>query len=191
MKSSRLSAKSTISSNSSRSALRMPRIEPFEVDVLAPGELGVEAGTDLQQRADSPRIPQAPSVGSVMRERIFSSVLLPAPLRPITPTTSPALDLEGHVHERPKRVIIAARGISIAMYQRPGGAGRPQQCICQGVPERSVALTSGAYAVAFAEAFYPYGNFRHGGLRSNQRRFREASRRAGWSSSHGWAGTAE
>src|SRR5262245_46853213 len=30
-----------------------------------------------------------PVVGSVMRERIFSNVDLPAPLRPITPTTSP------------------------------------------------------------------------------------------------------
>ncbi len=32
-----------------------------------------------------------PSVGSVMRLRIFSSVLLPAPLRPMMPTTSPRL----------------------------------------------------------------------------------------------------
>src|SRR4030095_6685672 len=30
-----------------------------------------------------------PVVGSVMRERILSSVDLPAPLRPMTPTTSP------------------------------------------------------------------------------------------------------
>ena len=29
------------------------------------------------------------AVGSVMRDRIFSSVLLPAPLRPMMPTTSP------------------------------------------------------------------------------------------------------
>src|ERR1043166_2171248 len=31
----------------------------------------------------------APSVGSVIRDRIFKSVLLPAPLRPMIPTTSP------------------------------------------------------------------------------------------------------
>src|SRR5271157_5042895 len=31
----------------------------------------------------------SPSVGSVIRERIFSSVLFPAPLRPMIPTTSP------------------------------------------------------------------------------------------------------
>ena len=33
-----------------------------------------------------PRISRSPSVGSVIRERIFSSVLLPAPLRPMMPT---------------------------------------------------------------------------------------------------------
>ena len=32
-----------------------------------------------------------PVVGSVMRDRILSSVLLPAPLRPMMPTTSPRL----------------------------------------------------------------------------------------------------
>ena len=36
-----------------------------------------------------PWISAQPVVGSVMRERIFSSVLLPAPLRPMMPTTSP------------------------------------------------------------------------------------------------------
>ena len=45
-----------------------------------------------------------------MRERIFSSVLLPAPLRPMMPTTSPRLDLEGDVPERPerRRLLVAA-----------------------------------------------------------------------------------
>ncbi len=37
-----------------------------------------------------PWISALPVVGSVMRERILSSVLLPAPLRPMMPTTSPA-----------------------------------------------------------------------------------------------------
>ena len=36
-----------------------------------------------------PLISIRPLVGAVMRERIFSSVDLPAPLRPMTPTTSP------------------------------------------------------------------------------------------------------
>ncbi len=38
-----------------------------------------------------PWISAVPLVGSVMRESILSSVLLPAPLRPIMPTTSPRL----------------------------------------------------------------------------------------------------
>ena len=58
-----------------------------EVDVLAPGQLGVEAGADLEQRADpAADRRRGRSVGSVMRERIFSSVLLPAPLRPMRPS---------------------------------------------------------------------------------------------------------
>src|SRR5207302_63753 len=36
-----------------------------------------------------PRTSARPSVGSVIRDRIFSSVLLPAPLWPMTPSTSP------------------------------------------------------------------------------------------------------
>ena len=38
-----------------------------------------------------PKISKRPRVGSVMRERILSSVLFPAPLRPIMPTASPRL----------------------------------------------------------------------------------------------------
>ena len=41
--------------------------------------------------ATRPRILTRPSVGSVMRERILSSVILPAPLRPMMPSTSPRL----------------------------------------------------------------------------------------------------
>jgi hypothetical protein len=36
-----------------------------------------------------PKVSARPLVGSVMRERIFSSVDFPAPLRPMIPTTSP------------------------------------------------------------------------------------------------------
>jgi hypothetical protein len=59
-------------------------------DVLAAAQLLVKAGADLEQRATRPRRMARPSVGSVMRERILSSVLLPAPFRPTMPTTSPA-----------------------------------------------------------------------------------------------------
>ena len=44
-----------------------------------------------------------------MRLRILSSVLLPAPLRPMMPTTSPGCDLERDVLERPE-VLSAASG---------------------------------------------------------------------------------
>ena len=61
-----------------------------QVDVLAAGQLGVEAGADLEQGADAaPQRRRCPRVGSVIRERILSRVVLPAPLRPMTPTTSP------------------------------------------------------------------------------------------------------
>jgi hypothetical protein len=41
--------------------------------------------------ATRPRSRARPFVGSVMRDRIFSSVDLPAPLRPMIPTISPCL----------------------------------------------------------------------------------------------------
>ena len=52
----------------------------------APGEIPVPTSRSEPTR---PRIRAEPTVGSVMRARIFSSVLLPAPLRPMMPTTSP------------------------------------------------------------------------------------------------------
>ncbi len=60
-----------------------------QVDVLSTGQLGVKSSTDLEQRPTRPWIVADPSVGSVIRESSFSSVLLPAPLRPMIPTTSP------------------------------------------------------------------------------------------------------
>ena len=63
-----------------------------EIDVLAAGQFGMEAGADLEQAGDAaPDGDAAPRVGSVMRERIFNSVDLPAPLRPMMPSTSPRL----------------------------------------------------------------------------------------------------
>ena len=60
-----------------------------EEDVLAARQLGMEARADLEQRADAAPHARLAGVGSVMRERIFRSVVLPAPLRPMIPTTSP------------------------------------------------------------------------------------------------------
>ena len=52
--------------------------------------------------ATRPWMSIVPVVGPVIRVRSLSSVLLPAPLRPMIPTTSPGLDLEIDVPERPE-----------------------------------------------------------------------------------------
>ena len=62
-----------------------------EIDILAAGQFRVKAGADFQQAGHAAVIVTRPAVGSVMRLRIFSSVLLPAPLRPMMPTTSPCV----------------------------------------------------------------------------------------------------
>ena len=55
-----------------------------------------------------PWISARPVVGGVIRDRIFSSVLLPAPLRPMMPTTSPAPHLERDVLEGPENVVLGS-----------------------------------------------------------------------------------
>ena len=80
------SANATISSNFRLiSARRHAEDCAVEVNVLSPGQLGMESGADLEQ-ARQPAEAHAAFVGSVIRLRIFSSVLLPAPLRPMMPT---------------------------------------------------------------------------------------------------------
>ena len=105
-----MSANSTISS---KRLLDLPALHvqdrAVQEDVLPAGELRVEAGADLQQRPDpaAQRAPR-PSVGGVIRERIFSRVLLPAPLWPITPEGLAALHLEVDVAERPELLRLLA-----------------------------------------------------------------------------------
>jgi hypothetical protein len=64
----------------------------------------VEAGADLQQGAHPPVDLGLAAVGSVTRDRILSRVLLPAPLRPITPSTwltsSSRANRDGDDHHR-------------------------------------------------------------------------------------------
>ena len=63
----------------------------------------MEAGADLEQGTDSAVQPNlARRSGGVTRDRIFSSVLLPAPLWPMMPNVSPRSDLEVHVAQRPE-----------------------------------------------------------------------------------------
>ena len=63
-----------------------------------------------------------------MRERIFSSVLLPAPLRPMMPTSSPAIDLEGHIAKGPDRAIAGMRVADDAEER----SGARDQLVAQG-----------------------------------------------------------
>ena len=91
------SANSLSSAKSSTASRRRARLAPAEAhhhavedDVLARGELGVEAHAELDERRQAAR-PR----GSGRRRRgrcstmIFSSVLLPEPLRPTIPKNSP------------------------------------------------------------------------------------------------------
>ena len=87
-----------------------------------------------------------PVVGSVIRERIFSSVLLPAPLWPIRPTTSPLLDRQRDVAQRPERVAsaLAAAGRASRRSERRRG-------LDDALAQRAVAAAAEAERVALAE----------------------------------------
>ena len=71
------------------SARRMPRIAPFNKMFSRPVSSGWKPVPTSSRLPTLPRISARPAVGSVIRERIFSSVLFPAPFRPMIPTTSP------------------------------------------------------------------------------------------------------
>ena len=61
-----------------------------QVDVLAAAEVRVEAGAELEQRADAAvDAAPCPSVGLMIPASTRRSVDLPEPLRPISPTASP------------------------------------------------------------------------------------------------------
>ena len=91
-----------------------------QVDVLAAGQLGVEAGADLEQRADAAAHHGSPLGRVGDRERIFSSVVLPAPFRPTIPTTSPSsTSKETSRSAQSSR----SRGSIALAVRRGGGAG--------------------------------------------------------------------
>ena len=71
--------------------LRQPEHDAVDEDVLAAGDLGMEAGAELDQRGDAAvDRRRVPVVGLVMPATSLSIVLLPEPLRPITPSVRPA-----------------------------------------------------------------------------------------------------
>ena len=67
----------------------MPRIAPFRYTFSRPVRSGLKPVPTSKSEPNLPRISMRPLVGSVMRERILSRVLLPAPLAPTMPTNSP------------------------------------------------------------------------------------------------------
>src|SRR5438105_4292144 len=84
-------AKSTISSNLRViSVRRMPRIAPFRKTFSRPVSSGWKPVPTSRRLPTRPVTSAWPRVGSVIRERIRSSVVLPAPFRPMIPSTSPS-----------------------------------------------------------------------------------------------------
>src|SRR6267143_5959544 len=85
------SAKATISSNlRAISALPMPRMAPLRKVFSRPVSSGWKPVPTSRREPTRPWISAQPVVGRVMRERIFRRVVLPAPLRPMRPRTSPS-----------------------------------------------------------------------------------------------------
>ena len=67
----------------------MPRMAPLRKTFSRPVSSGWKPVPTSSNEPTRPQISARPSVGSVMRARILSTVLLPAPLRPTIPSVSP------------------------------------------------------------------------------------------------------
>ena len=95
-----------------------------------------------------------PVVGSVMRDRTFRSVDLPAPLRPTTPTTSPrstskdtSLSAQNHSDDSRRLPRIRSKGAAIKLDQRLG--------------ESTIRLRLMRDAIALADAIDSDGGVAH------------------------------
>ena len=87
---------------------------PLRIDVFPPGQLRMKAGADLEQAGHLP-LQLDPALGwRVMRLRSFSSVDLPAPLRPMMPTGFALLDLEGDILQCPE-FLRCSSGVAIPL----------------------------------------------------------------------------
>ena len=85
----------------------IPRIDPFRKMFSRPVSSGLKPVPTSRRLPTRPRIIARPLVGVVIRVSTLSSVDLPAPFRPITPTASPSANVEAHVPQCPE--ILAAR----------------------------------------------------------------------------------
>ena len=65
-----------------------------------------------------------PAVGASRPEMTRSSVVLPAPLAPITATASPALTLHGHAEQRLEAAVARIDALELQHQARPASAPR-------------------------------------------------------------------
>ena len=115
-----ISANSTISSKRRGDlALRQAEHDAVDEDVLAPGDLGVEPGAELDERRDAAVRPSTvPVVGLVMPATSLSSVLLPEPLRPMTPSVGPRGTVKVTSRTRGERLVRPQVADQAARQQR-------------------------------------------------------------------------
>ena len=95
-----------------------------------------------------------PRVGVVMRDRILSSVLLPAPLRPMMPTTSPRV-ISNETSSSAQMWALAA-----ALRRTNGARDEPRERVAQ---RAGACADFGADDVALAEMFDANGGVGHEG----------------------------
>ncbi len=103
-----------------------------------------------------------PQVGSVMRDRIFRSVLFPAPFRPISPTTSPCLISKVASLERPEDLVEIGGARRRPAHHPPHAPERRGADVDHRIPQRAVpALLEPADVILLSEAFRLNGNRGH------------------------------
>ena len=124
--------KSTISSKRAAiSCLRSPRIAPFRNTFSRPVSSGWKPVPTSSRLPTRPTSSAEPVVGSVIRARILSSVLLPAPLRPTMPIASPRATSKRDVAQRPQ-LFGGGRAAQPAQEAARAGAPRPAGSACRG-----------------------------------------------------------
>ena len=123
-----------------------------EVDVLAPGQLGVEASADLEQAGDAPLHldPSARRGGDAaqdLEQRALAGAVAPDHAEHLA-----LLDFERHVAQRPDRLTGAVAVVALAdSEQRVGLAAQPSPPQAQVVGQRAGAdLTE---LIGFGEVF--------------------------------------
>ena len=92
-----------------------------------------------------------------MRLRIFKSVLLPAPFRPMIPTISPCLNLKGNIFESPE-----IRLLQLLLTAGPKPGDRCPHRTLNGVTQTFPVGSRVADRVTFAEIFNCNDRIGHG-----------------------------